>query len=115
MQNLAVRLSSHALGTRISTVSGRRPVAVLRDGSQPVVERPAPQSKPLAHHAEAAAVVQGDDGVEAPPAVELHAGAEAVDAGGHDGGESIDAGHRGHPANEQRQPLPGHGVGSHEV
>ena len=31
------------------------------------------------------------------------------------GGEAVDAGHRVHPADEQRQPLPRHGVGAHEV
>ena len=59
--------------------------------------------------------MQGDGGVEASPAVELHAGPEPVDAGRHRGGESVDGGHRVHPADEQRQPLPGRGVGPHEV
>ena len=77
MQNLAVRRSSHALGTRIRTVPGPPPVAVLRYGPQPVVERPAPQGEALAHHTEAAAVVERDCGVEASPAVELNAGPEA--------------------------------------
>ena len=35
--------------------------------------------------------------------------------GGHRGGESVDGGNRVHPADEQRQPLFGHRVGSHEV
>ena len=42
-------------------------------------------------------------------------GPEAVDAGGHRGGETVDGGHRVHPADEQRQPLTRHRVGSHEV
>ena len=37
---------------------------------------------PAAHHAEAAAVVEGDGGVEASSSVELHVRPEAVDAGG---------------------------------
>ena len=53
---------------------GAAPVVVLRDGPQPVVEGAAPQAQALAHHAEAAAVVKGDGGVEAAPAVELHVG-----------------------------------------
>ena len=69
----------------------------------------------LAHHAEAAAVVERDGGVEAPTAVELHVRPEPVDAGGHRGGETVDAGHRVHPADEQRQPFSRHGVGPHEV
>ena len=51
---------------------GAARIVVLRYGSQPVVERPAPQGETLAHHAEVAAVVKGDGGVEAAPAVELH-------------------------------------------
>ena len=47
--------------------------------------------------------------------MELHPGAVPVDAGVHRGSESVDAGHRVQPADEQRQPLPGHGVGPHEV
>ena len=35
----------------------------------------------MAHHAETAAVVEGDGGVEAAPAVELHVGTEPVNAG----------------------------------
>ena len=54
-------------------------------------------------------VVERDSGVEAPPAVELHVGAEAVDAGRHRGGESVDAGNCVHPADGQRQPFPGWG------
>ena len=107
-------LLPHA-GHKDQNGSGTSTVVVLRYGSQPVIERPAPQGQALAHHAEAAAVVQGDGGVEAPPPVELHAGAEPVDAGGHRGGEMVDVGHRVHPADEQRQPLPGHGVSPHEV
>ena len=84
-------------------------------GPQPIVELPAPQGQALVHHAEAPAVVERDGGVEAAPAVELHAGPEPVDAGGHRGGESVDAGHRVHPADEQREPLPGRGRDSHEV
>ena len=34
---------------------------------------------------------------------------------GHGGGEPVDGRHRVHPADEQREPLPGHRVGSHEV
>ncbi len=94
---------------------GASRVVVLSNGPQPVVERPAPQCQTLAHHAEVAAVMERDGGVEAPPAVELHVGPEPVDAGGHRGGESVDAGHRVHPADQQHQPLPGHGVGPHEV
>ena len=66
--------------------AGTPPGAVLRYGPQPVVERPATQGEALAHHAEAAAVVERDGGVEAPPPVELHAGPEPVDAGGHRSG-----------------------------
>ena len=95
--------------------AGATGVVVPRYGPQPVVERPAPQSQALAHHAEAASIAECDGGVEAPPAVELHAGPEPVDAGGHRGGESVDAGHRVHPADEQREPLPGHGIGPHKV
>ena len=84
-------------------------------GPQPVVERPAPQGQTLSHDAEAPAVVEGDGGVEAPSAVELHPGPEPVRARGHRGSESADAGHRVHPADDQRQPLPGHGVSPHEV
>ena len=40
---------------------------------------------------------------------------EPVCAGGECGGESLDAGHRVHPADEQRRPLFGRGVGPHEV
>ena len=43
------------------------------------------------------------------------AGPEPVDAGGQRGGETVDAGHRVHPADDQRQPLPGRGGGVHEV
>ena len=60
---------------------GAASVVVLRYGSQPVVERPAPQGQALAHHAEAAAVVEGDGGVEAAPSMELHVGPKPVDAG----------------------------------
>ena len=42
--------------------------------------------------------------------VEFHTGAEPVDARGHRGGESADAGHRVHPADEQGEPLTGRGV-----
>ena len=59
---------------------GAARVVVLRYGSQPVVERPAPQGQTLAHHAEAAAVVEGDGGVEAAPAVELHLRVPGADA-----------------------------------
>ncbi len=62
--------------------AGTPPVAVLRYGPQPVVDRPATQGEALAHHAEAAAVVERDGGVEAPPPVELNAGPETVHAGG---------------------------------
>ena len=68
MQNLVVSRSCHTLGVRIRTAG----VVVPRYGSQPVVERPATQGQALAHHAERPAVVQGDRGVEAAPAVELH-------------------------------------------
>ena len=88
---------------------------VLSQGPQPVVEGAPAQGQALAHHAEVSAVVEGDGGVESPPAVELDAGPEPVDAGGHRGGESVDAGNRVHPADEERQPLPGHGIGPHEV
>ena len=88
---------------------------VLSQGPQPVVEGAPAQGQALAHHAEVSAVVEGDGGIEAAPAVELHTGSESVDAGGHRGGESVDAGHRVHPAQKQREPLPGHGVGPHEV
>ncbi|MCE2458222.1 MAG: hypothetical protein J4G14_10460 [Dehalococcoidia bacterium] len=53
--------------------SGAAGVVVLRYSPQPVIERPAPQGQSLAHYAEVAAVVQRDGGVEAPPAVKLHA------------------------------------------
>ena len=69
--------------------------------TQAVVERPAPQGKALARHTEAAAVVERDGGVEASPAVEFDAGPEPVDARGHQGSKSVDAGHRFHPADEQ--------------
>ena len=42
-------------------------VVVLRCGFQPVVEGTPPQGQALADHAEAAAVVEGDGGVEAAP------------------------------------------------
>ena len=59
-----------------------RRIYVFPDGfPQPVVERPATQGQPLANHAEAAAVVQGDGGVEAAPAVELHVGPEGTGSG----------------------------------
>ena len=35
--------------------------------------------------------------------------------GSGESSEAVDGGHRIHPADEQRQPLPGHGVGPHEV
>ena len=54
-----------------------RPWGSVGYGPQPVVERPAPQGQALAHHAEAAAVVQSDGGVESAPAVELQRGAGA--------------------------------------
>ena len=69
---------------------GAAGVVVLRYGPEPVVERPATQGQSLADHAEVAAVVQRDGGVEAPPAVELHAGPKPVDAGGYRGGETVD-------------------------
>ena len=47
--------------------------------------------------------------------MELHVRPEPVDAGGHGGGKAEEAGHRVHPADQQRKPLPGHGVGAHEV
>ena len=71
-------------------VSGTSGVVVLGYGPQTIVERPATQSQALAHHAEAAAVVEGDGGVEAAPAVELHVGPEPVDAGGERRCEAID-------------------------
>ena len=37
---------------------------------------------------------------KAATAVELHVGPEAVCAGGHQGGETVDGGHGGHPADE---------------
>ena len=95
--------------------AGTAAIVVLRYGPQPVVERSAPQGETLAHDAEAASVVQGDGGVEAAPAVEFHAGPQPVDAGGHRGGEAVGGTHGVHPADEQRQPLPGHGVGAHEI
>ena len=42
-------------------------------------------------------------------------GPEAVDAGRHGSGEAVDGSNRVHPADENRQPLPGHRVGAHEV
>ena len=54
--------------------SGAAGVVVLRYGSQPVVEGPAPQGQALAHDAEAASVVERDGGVEAASAVKLDAG-----------------------------------------
>ena len=95
--------------------AGTAGVVVLGDGPQAVVEGTAPQRQPLAHHSEAAAIVPGDHGVKAAPAVELHLGAQPLHAGGERGGESIDGGHRVHAADEQRQPLPGHRVGPNEV
>ena len=118
MQNRVVSLSSQTLGVRIRVATGLKGVVVPRDGPQPVVERPAPQGQPPpppADHAERPAVMEGDGGVEAAPAVELHVRTEAVDAGGERRGESVDGVHGVHPADEQRQPLPGHRVGSHEV
>ena len=59
--------------------------------------------------------MEGGGGVEAAPAMELHAGPESVDAGGECRCETVDGGHRVHPADQQRQPFPGHRVGAHEV
>ena len=71
--------------------------------------------KPLGAQADAIrGVVEGDGGVEAASAVELHLGPERIDAGGHRGGESVDGGHRVHSADEQREPLPGRGVDQSE-
>ena len=79
-QNLVVSRSSQTLGVKDQNGAGTSAVVVLGYGPQAVVERPATQGQALAHHAEAAAVVEGDGGVEAAPAVELHAGPEPVDA-----------------------------------
>lgn len=54
--------------------AGTSAAFVFGYGSQPVVERPAPQGQTLAHHAEAASVVERVGGAEAPPAVEVHLG-----------------------------------------
>ena len=80
----AVQWSSarHGSRDRASGVRGRREVGRSQGrtggsvgyGPQPVVELPAPQGQALAHDAEVATVVQGDGGVEAAPAVELHVG-----------------------------------------
>ena len=66
----------------VGAVPGQGTEGSVGYGPQPVVELPAPQGHALAHHAEAAAVVEGDGGVEAPPPVELHVGPEPVDTGG---------------------------------
>ena len=42
-------------------------------------------------------------------------GRETVNTGGRGGSETVDGGHGVHTAQEQRQPLPGHGIGLHEV
>ena len=73
-------LPPHA-GNQYQDVVGSSAVVVLRNGSQPVVERAAAQGRSLAHHAEAASVEEGDGGVEPAPVVELHAGMETVCAG----------------------------------
>ena len=111
----ASQLKSMTIDRSRSSLQGATDVVVLRYRPKPVVERPAPQGQALADHTEDAAVVERDGGVEAPPAVELDAGQEPVDAGGHRGSQSVDAGHRVHPEDESRQPLPGHGIGPHEV
>ena len=61
---------------------GAAGVVVLGYGPQPVVEGAPAQGQALAHHAEAAAVVERDRGIEAAPAVELHVRTEPVDPGG---------------------------------
>ena len=94
---------------------GAAGVVVLGYGPQPVVEGAPAQGQALANQAEAAAVVERDRGIEAAPAVELHVRPAFACAGRHRGGEAVDDGHRVHPADEQRQPLPGHRIGAHEV
>ena len=88
---------------------------VLGDGPQPVIEGAAPQGKALADHPEAAAIVQGDHRVEPAPALEFHLGFQAVHAGGQGCRQAVYQGHGVHAADEQCQPLPGPGVGPHEV
>ena len=60
---------------------GAAGVVVLGYGPQPVVEGPSSQGQSLTHHAEVASVMKRDGGVEPAPAMELHAGPEAVDSG----------------------------------
>ena len=48
-------------------MSGQARIVVLGYGPQTVVEGTAPQGQALAHHAEVAAIVEGDRGVEAAP------------------------------------------------
>ncbi len=90
-------------------------MVVHDDGLQAVVERAAPQRQALAHYAEAVAIVEGDNRVEAAPAVELHQGFQAVHAWGQRCCQAVHRGHGVHAADEQCQPLPGHGIGPHEV
>ena len=56
------------------------------------------------------AIVEGDGGVEATLAVELHERQGCVDPGGKCGDKTVDRGHRFPPADEQRQPLSVRGV-----
>ena len=80
-QNRVVRPCSQTLGVRISVAVRAARVVVLGYGPQPVVEGAPAQGQALADDTEPAAVVEGDRGVEAAPAVELHARPERVDAG----------------------------------
>ena len=68
-------------------------MVVLCDSPQPVVEGPPPQGLALPHHAELAAVVEGDGRVEAAPAVELNLGPQPVYAWGEGRGETVDGDH----------------------